>query len=133
MSLYKKSKELREKRATIYESMKGIQKKAKDEARGLSAEEQTNWDKADKDLNELTSQVQAVESEIQAHEDRSAHMDKLGLTDNSHPNRGTSGASDTSGAFGRDGLEATEARALAGRQAFRAWVSGGGSALNPQQ
>lgn len=129
MSLYKKSKELREKRATIFEQMKGLQKKAKDEGRGLNTEEQSSWDKADKDLNELTTQIQTVESEIQAHEDRAARLENLGITDDEQRRSG----GNRPGNPNDDGLDTPEARASAGRQAFRTWLAGGGSALNAQQ
>lgn len=136
MSLYKKSKELREKRASIHQKMLDMQKKAKTEARGLNAEEQSSWDKADKDLNELTSQVQAVEAQIQSHEDRSARLEELGLSDDDRANQrgdGNPGRSDNPGTGGNDGLDTPEARATAGRQALRSWLRSGGQALNEQQ
>ena len=115
MSLYQKSKELREERAKNWEDQKSLQKIAKDESRALSSEEQEKWDKIEGRQAELEGQIDQVESEITSQEERQAKLD----------------AFDPMAVEGRDTLE--PAPKPSAREAFDLWAREGRSELSAEQ
>lgn len=54
-------KELREKRGSIWEQMKLLNKKSQDEKRGFAAEEQQSWDRMNAELDDLARQITVAE------------------------------------------------------------------------
>lgn len=100
------TKQMREERAKLFETIKGISAKAETESRALSAEEQTNWDKANADFDALTKRIEVAE--------RAAKISgELSATGGSHP-----GAEDRNG-NSRPGEPTDEQRTIAMNGWFR--------------
>jgi HK97 family phage major capsid protein len=57
-------KEKRLKRGQLIEQMRAIQKKADDEKRALSAEEQAEWDRIDAEQDELRAEIETEEKDV---------------------------------------------------------------------
>jgi len=71
-------KRLSERRANVWEQAKGILDAADAENRDLSAEERANFDKANADLDELRSQIDAIAEAEARNRDLEATFDRLG-------------------------------------------------------
>lgn len=109
------SKELRQKRAELHDQNTKLLEKAKTENRDrLSAEENTEWEKRDADIVDLTKQIEKVE----AHEERAAEM---------AASRGTRAGRQDSG---REEKGDAEERAERENRAFENWLRNGEAGLS---
>lgn len=103
--------ELIAQRARVWEQMKEIRERAKGENRDMTAEEESSWDKAERDLEELSSKIKREET----HHERARQMAEFG-------NGG-----------GNDDPAETGTPSDAYRDAFIAYARGGMEALSGEQ
>lgn len=107
--------ELRAKRANIFEQMKALHDAAGKENRGLTAEEQQQWDRMDADLNSLKAQIDREERLSAVGGDLAAHQPRVG------------------GRGGQAGAGNVDPQEAAYRAAFWAYVRGGMEELPSEQ
>lgn len=113
--------EKRRQRAALYEQMTELDKKARDEKRSLSAEEQAQWDKINADVDALKVEIEA--------EERGAQLQAQQMADRPTPPAATDQKSEYRKAFWayiRDGIEGLTPDA-------RAVLRAGFRALEPEQ
>jgi HK97 family phage major capsid protein len=120
------AKELREKRATVSARIAELSKKVSTEARDFTADEQTQWDAANKDYDQLTRQIAIAErAEAIDTEQRSQRVSDEQLPGREDTDEHRSGRSED---WGEASGEATHLRGGTPEQqraAFRAWARKG--------
>jgi len=126
-----KIKELRGQMAAAYNRMSEIQKKADSEKRDLTADEQKNWDDADKDFEKFSSEVQRRESMAAREKELAAPITPQPAA------REHRSAPIPTGAAREDEQELTkeqmEERQAEKKRVFTLWVREGMSSLSPEE
>ncbi len=117
MSLFAKSKELREKRGKLVKEAGDLLAAAHKENRQLTAEEATKWDALHAGAEELRGQIEQVERQIEAERSLAARQEQ------DPPSPGQPGQPGTD----------PEQRTRLERDAFRRWCAGGMNALTAEQ
>lgn len=118
--------ELRDKRAKLIADARALLEKAKKESRGLSTEEQTNYDKMLKDQDDLRTQIKNEETIAEAERDAAAAATR------DAPDAGKDNRDDKSGKKGKEKRNEFFATPEY-REAFEVLLRGGPSALTGEQ
>ncbi|MFB7596894.1 phage major capsid protein [Streptomyces sp. NPDC056160] len=91
-------KKLRERRAQVWEQMKGIADRSTEENRNLTAEEQGQWDVMSEELDKLDERIKAALDTEQRAKDADAAFDRLHGGKGSGPGDGGQGGGQRAGA-----------------------------------
>jgi HK97 family phage major capsid protein len=130
MTLYTKARELRAKKADLWEQSREALKAVREEAREFTAEESEQWDKRRADIDALDVQIREAEDQIQAMEERQEQLDSMG--EGLHDRRFSLdlGGEGPAGG-GRRGEQRDGDRQR--RAAFRKWACRGSGALTTEE